>query len=106
MAAKLKTGDRVIVISGREKGSTGTISSVDRQRGRAVVSGLNIATVHQKQNTTSGQQSGKIAKEAPMDLSNLMLMDPQNNVGTRVGFRVENGKKVRFAKHSGSVIDG
>lgn len=103
MAAKLKTGDKVIVLAGKDKGREGTIQSVDPKAGKAVVEGINIAVRHQKQSQMS--QGGRIAKAMPIDLSNLALVDPKDGGPTRVGFRMEDGKKVRYAKKSGEVID-
>jgi len=103
MAAKLKSGDKVVVLTGKDKGREGTIQTVDPKAGNAVVEGINIAVRHQKQTQTS--QGGRIAKPMPIDLSNLALVDPKDGGPTRVGFRVEDGKKVRFAKKSGEVID-
>lgn len=105
MAAKLKKGDRVVVIAGRDKGVKGEIVSVNPTERRAIVSGVNTVLRHQKQ--TQGQEGGRIRKEAPIDLSNLMLIDPKSGEPTRVGFKtLEDGKKVRVAKKSGEVVDG
>ena len=103
MAAKLKKGDKVIVLSGRDKGKEGEIEKVMPKDGRAVVSGVNIVIRHTKQSAQS--QGGRIQKAAPIDLSNLALVDPKEGGPTRVGFRIVEGKKVRFAKKSGEVID-
>ena len=103
MAAKLKKGDRVVVIAGRDKGKTGEIEQVLPKEGRAVVGGVNMAIRHVKQSQTS--QGGRIPKALPIDLSNLALLDA-NGKATRVGFRfTEEGKKVRFAKTTGDQID-
>ncbi len=104
MAAKLKKGDRVQVMTGKDKGATGEILSVDRQRGRAVVSGVNVMLRHTRQ--TANTQGGRISAEHPVDLSNLMVVDPQEGGVTRVGFKIEDGRKIRFAKKSGAPIDG
>ena len=104
MAAKLKTGDRVVVLAGRDKGKEGDILKVIPAEGRAVVSGVNMVTRHQRQSQQT--QGGRIEMEAPIDLSNLAFVDPQDGGPTRVGFRIEDGKKVRFAKKSGETIDG
>jgi large subunit ribosomal protein L24 len=103
MAAKLKTGDKVVVLTGKDKGATGEILSVDRKAGKAVVKGVNIAIRHVKQSARS--QGGRIPQEMPVDLSNLAMSDPETGGATRVGFRFEDGRKVRFAKKSGAVID-
>ena len=101
MAAKLRKGDDVIVLAGKDKGKKGTISSVDPKSGKAIVDGVNIAIRHQKQ--TQATQGGRTPKAMPIDLSNLAIVD-KNGKATRVGFREEDGKKVRFAKTTGDVI--
>ncbi len=102
MAAKLKKGDEVIVLSGKDKGKKGTIASVDPSAGKAVVDGINMAVRHTKQSQTS--QGGRIPKAMPIELSNLAFLD-KNGKATRVGFKIEDGKKVRVAKTTGDVID-
>ena len=102
MAAKLKKGDKIIVLAGKDKGKTGTISSVDPKSGKAVVDGINIAIRATRQSQTT--QGGRIPKAMPVDLSNLAIVD-KNGKPTRVGFRMEGDKKVRFAKTTGDVID-
>ncbi len=103
MAAKLKKGDKVVVLSGRDKGKEGEIEKVMPSEGRALVSGVNMVIRHQRQ--TQNVQGGRTPKEAPIDLSNLALVDPKEGGATRVGFKMVDGKKVRFAKKSGEVID-
>ncbi|MBW4985335.1 50S ribosomal protein L24 [Mameliella sp. CS4] len=102
MAAKLKKGDTVIVLTGKDKGKTGEIVSVDPKAGKAIVDGLNVAIRHTRQSQTS--QGGRVPKALPVDLSNLAYVDA-NGKPTRVGFRMEGDKKVRFAKTTGDVID-
>ena len=104
MAAKLKKGDKVIVLAGRDKGVEGEIERVIPKEGRAVVSGVNTVIRHTRQSQSS--QGGRIPKAMPIDLSNLAMVDPEDGGPTRVGFRMEDGKKVRFAKKSGVTIDG
>jgi large subunit ribosomal protein L24 len=104
MAAKLRKGDSVIVLAGKDKGKKGEISRVLPKDNKAIVSGVNVAVRHTKQSQSS--QGGRIARELPVDLSNLALVDPKSGEATRVGFRIEDGKKVRFAKKSGEVING
>lgn len=104
MAAKLKKGDKVVVLSGRDRGKEGEILQVTPKDGRAVVSGINMVIRHTRQ--TQQSQGGRLPKEAPIDLSNIALVDPRDGGPTRVGFRLEDGKKVRFAKKSGEQIDG
>jgi len=101
MAAKLRKGDKVIVLAGKDKGKTGEISSVDPKSGKAVVDGINVAIRHVKQSQTT--QGGRTPKAMPIDLSNLSAVD-KNGKATRVGFRMEGDKKVRFAKTTGDVI--
>ncbi|SLN51409.1 50S ribosomal protein L24 [Roseovarius litorisediminis] len=102
MAAKLKKGDKVVVLAGKDKGKEGTISSVDPKAGKAVVDGVNMAIRHTRQSQTS--QGGRIPKAMPIDLSNLAMLD-KNGKPTRVGFKIEGDKKVRFAKTTGDVIN-
>ncbi|MBC7145566.1 MAG: 50S ribosomal protein L24 [Thioclava marina] len=101
MAAKLRKGDKVVVLAGKDKGKQGEITSVDPKAGKAVVDGVNVAIRHQRQTQTT--QGGRQPKAMPIDLSNLALMDA-NGKATRVGFREEDGKKVRFAKTTGEAI--
>ena len=101
MAAKLKKGDKVVVLTGKDKGKEGEITSVSPSTNKAVVEGVNVAIRHTRQTQTS--QGGRIPKAMPIDLSNLALLDA-NGKATRVGFRVEGDKKVRFAKTTGDVI--
>ncbi len=102
MAAKLKKGDKVIVLAGKDKGQTGTITTVDPKAGKAVVEGVNMAIRHTRQ--TQNEQGGRLPKALPIALSNLAVVDA-NGKATRVGFRMEGDKKVRFAKTTGDVID-
>ncbi len=101
MAAKLKKGDNVVVLTGKDKGKKGEITRVLPKDNKAVVAGVNVAIRHQRQSQSA--QGGRIAKEMPLDLSNLALLD-KNGKATRVGFRVEGDKKVRYAKTTGEVI--
>ena len=102
MAAKLKKGDKVVVLSGKDKGKEGEIASVDPKAGKAIVDGLNIAIRHTRQSQTS--QGGRVPQAMPIDLSNLAYVD-SNGKPTRVGFKMEGDKKVRYAKTTGDVID-
>ena len=101
MAAKLKKGDKVIVLAGKDKGKTGSITSVDPKANKAIVDGINIAIRATRQSQTS--QGGRLPKAMPIDLSNLAIVDA-NGKPTRVGFRMDGDKKVRFAKTTGDVI--
>ena len=104
MAAKLKKGDRVVVLTGKDKGKTGEILEVLVKKNRAVVGGINLVRRHTKQ--TASQEAGIISREAPLHLSNLALADPKDGKPTRVGFETRDGKKQRIAKRSGEVING
>ncbi|WMT85400.1 50S ribosomal protein L24 [Pelagibacterium sp. 26DY04] len=104
MAAKIKKGDKVIVLTGKDKGKTGNVLQVIPSETRAVVSGINLVRKHQKQ--TQSQDAGIITREAPIHLSNIALVDAKENKPTRVGFKIEDGVKKRVAKRSGEVIDG
>ncbi|EBA16029.1 ribosomal protein L24 [Roseobacter sp. SK209-2-6] len=101
MAAKLRKGDKVVVLAGKDKGKEGAIASIDPKAGKAVVDGVNVAIRHTRQTQTS--QGGRLPKALPVDLSNLALLD-SNGKATRVGFREEDGKKVRFAKTTGETV--
>ena len=101
MAAKLRKGDKVVVLAGKDKGKQGEIESVDPKAGKAVVTGINIAIRHMKQSQTN--QGGRQPKAMPIDLSNLAIVDG-NGKASRVGFRMEDGAKVRFAKTTGEAI--
>jgi large subunit ribosomal protein L24 len=102
MAAKLKKGDKIVVLAGKDKGKEGAIGSVDPKTGKAIVEGVNVAIRATRQSQTT--QGGRIPKSMPIQLSNLSLID-SNGKATRVGFRMEGDKKVRFAKTTGDVID-
>jgi large subunit ribosomal protein L24 len=105
MAAKIKKGDRVEVLTGRDKGKRGEVLAVRPEEKRALVQGVNIVKRHQKPQGM-GQPGGIQEKEAPIHLSNLALIDPKSGKATRVGFRIlEDGRKVRVAKPSGEVLD-
>ena len=102
---KIKKGDKVVVLAGKDKGRTGEVLKVMPKDDKAVVRGINIVRRHQKQ--TQAQEGGIISKEAPIHLSNVALADPKDGKPTRVGFQIQkDGKKVRVAKRSGELIDG
>jgi large subunit ribosomal protein L24 len=101
MAAKIKKGDRVIVLTGKDRGRTGDVTTVSPKTGKAVVDGLNMAIRHVKQSQQS--QGGRVPQAMPIDLSNLAVVDA-NGKPTRVGFREEDGRKVRYAKTTGDTI--
>jgi len=105
MAAKIKKGDKVVILTGRDKGKTGEVFQVMPKETRALVRGVNLVKRHQKQ--SASQEAGIVSKEAPVHLSNIALLDPKDGKPTRVGFKVlEDGRKVRVAKRSGDLIDG
>jgi large subunit ribosomal protein L24 len=108
MAAKIKKGDKVVVIAGRDKGRSGEVIEMRRDDGCLLVRGVNMVKRHQRQ--TAQQEGGIISKEAPIHLSNVALADPKDGKPTRVGFKFvgkgDDRKKVRFAKRSGVEIDG
>ena len=99
---KIKKGDRVVVISGADKGAEGEVLEVFPEKGRATVENVRIVKRHTKPNNEN--QGGIIEKPAPIHISNLMLVDPKSGEPTRVGRRVEDGKIVRYAKSSGEII--
>jgi large subunit ribosomal protein L24 len=108
MAAKIKKGDKVVVLTGRDKGRTGEVLEVRPSEGRAVVRGIHMIKRHQRQSPQ--QEGGIISKEGTIHMSNLALADPKDGKPTRVGFKFigegNDRKKVRFAKRSGVEIDG
>ena len=108
MAAKIRKGDKVVVLSGRDRGRTGEVIEVHPSAERALVRGINMVKRHQKQ--SAQQEGGIISKEATVHLSNLALADPKDGKPTRIGFKFvgtgENRRKVRVAKRSGVEIDG
>jgi large subunit ribosomal protein L24 len=104
MAAKIRKGDKVVVITGRDKGRSGEVIEMRPSEGRALVRGIHMVKRHQKQ--TAQQEGGIVSKEASVHLSNLAIADPKDGKPTRVGFKMVGDKKVRFAKRSGVEIDG
>jgi large subunit ribosomal protein L24 len=105
MAAKIRKGDKVVVITGRDKGRVGEVIEVRVAEARALVRGVNIVKRHQRQ--SARQQGGIVSKELPVHLSNLAVADPKDGKPTRVGFKIgTDGRKVRIAKRSGAEIDG
>ena len=108
MAAKIRKGDKVVVVAGRDKGRTGEVIEIRRDESRALIRGVNVVKRHQRQSPT--QEGGIISKEASVHLSNLALADPKDGKPTRIGFKFvgagENRRKVRVARRSGVEIDG
>jgi len=105
MAAKIRKGDKVVVLTGRDKGRSGEVVQVMPTEDRAIVRGVNMVKRHTRQ--TGAQEGGIISKEAPIQLSNIAIADPKDGKATRVGFKIlDDGRKVRVAKRSGDLIDG
>ena len=108
MPARIKTDDQVIVIGGKDRGKQGKVLRVDPSKERCYVEGLNMIKRHQKAQqtgTTAQQTAGVIEKEGPIHLSNVMLLDPKDGKPTRVGVEIEDGKRFRVAKRSGTRLD-
>jgi large subunit ribosomal protein L24 len=105
MAAKIKKGDKVVVLAGRDRGRSGEVIRMYPAEQRALVRGINMVKRHQKQSPRA--EGGIISKEAAIHLSNIAVADPKDGKPTRVGFKIlEDGRKVRLAKRSGDLIDG
>ncbi len=102
MAMRIKKGDQVIVITGRDKGKTGEVIKSMPKENKVIVQGINLVKRHTK--PTQESAGGIVTKEAPIHVSNVALIDPKSGKPTRVGFKIENGQKVRVAKRSGEVI--
>jgi large subunit ribosomal protein L24 len=110
MPARIKTGDEVIVVGGKDRGKKGRVLRVEPDRGRLYVEGLNIVKRHQRPQQVAGAQrpeqvGGVIEKEGPIHLSNVMLVDPKEGKPTRVGVEIKDGQRYRVAKRSGTRID-
>jgi large subunit ribosomal protein L24 len=104
MAAKIRKGDKVIVLSGRDRGRSGEVIEVDPKARRATVRGVNVVRRHQRQ--TASQEGGIVSKELALDISKIALADPKDGKPTRVGFKIlKDGRKVRIARRSGEQID-
>ena len=101
---KIRKGDKVVILTGKDKGRSGEVLQVVPKEDRAVVRGINLVKRHQRQ--SASQEAGIITKEAPIHLSNIAIADPKDGKPTRVGFKIEGDKKVRVAKRSGVTIDG
>ena len=102
---KIKKGDSVVVLTGKDKGRTGNVTQIMPKEGKAIVQGINMVKRHQRQ--SGAQEAGIINREAAIQLSNIALADPKDGKATRVGIKIlDDGRKVRFAKRSGEVIDG
>src|SRR5581483_11828259 len=110
MAARIKSGDEVIVVGGKDRGKKGKVLRVEPDRNRLYVEGLNIVKRHQRPQQVAGAQrseqvGGVIEKEGPIHLSNVMLVDPKDGKPTRVGVEIKDGQRYRIAKRSGTRID-
>ena len=101
---KIRKGDKVVILTGKDKGRSGEVLQVMPKEDRAVVRGINVVKRHQRQ--TASQEAGIITKEAPIHLSNIAIADPKDGKPTRVGFKIDGDKKVRVAKRSGVSSDG
>jgi large subunit ribosomal protein L24 len=101
---KIRKGDKVVILTGKDKGRSGEVLQVMPKEDRAVVRGINVVKRHQRQ--SASQEAGIVTKEAPIHLSNLAIADPKDGKPTRVGFKIDGDKKVRVAKRSGATIDG
>lgn len=99
---KLRKGDQVIVVTGKSKGATGKIDSIDRKRSGVTIAGVNMVRKHTK--PTQNSPGGIIDKPMPLHVSNVAMLDPRQGGPTRVGFRIEEGRKVRYAKKSGAIL--
>lgn len=100
----VKKGDKVVVISGKDKGKEGVILAAYPKKERVLVEGVNVVKKHSKP-TQANPQGGILNQEAPIHVSNVMPIDPKTGKGTRIGYKIEDGKKVRVAKKSGQVLD-
>ncbi|WP_107853013.1 50S ribosomal protein L24 [Oceanimonas marisflavi] len=104
MAAKIRRDDEVIILTGKDKGKRGTVTQVLTEEGKVIVSGINMVKKHQKPVPQLGQAGGIIDQEAPIDVSNVALFNSASGKADRVGFRIEDGKKVRFFKSTGELV--
>lgn len=101
---RLRKGDEVIVITGKDKGKRGSISAV-YENGKVLVDGINLVKKHTKPNPMTGVQGGIVSKEMPMDASNVALLNPETNKADKVGFKLEGETKIRFFKSTGKAVD-
>ena len=104
MAAKIRKDDEVIVIAGKDKGKNGKVLKVIPSEHRVIVEGINKHSKHQKANPAANQEAGIISKEAPLDISNVAIYNPDTQKADRVGFKFEDGKKVRVFKSNGALV--
>lgn len=101
---RLKKGDEIIVITGKDKGKRGSISAI-LANGKVLVDGINLVKKHTKANPMTGAQGGIVSKEMPIDASNVALLNPETNKADKVGIKVENGTKVRVFRSTGKAVD-
>jgi len=104
MAAKIKRDDEVVVLAGKDKGKQGKVLKVLTDKDRVIVEGVNVVKKHQKPNPALGESGGIVETEAPIHVSNVAILNPETGKADRVGFRVEDGKKVRFFKSNNAII--
>ncbi|KTG30139.1 50S ribosomal protein L24 [Idiomarina sp. WRN-38] len=104
MAAKIKRDDEVVVLAGKDKGKQGKVLKVLTDKDRVIVEGVNVVKKHQKPNPALGEAGGIVEQEAPIHVSNVAIFNPETGKADRVGFRVEDGKKVRFFKSNNAII--
>jgi len=103
---KIRKGDQVVVLAGKDKGKRGKVLRLDRERRRAVVEGVNMIKRHTRPNPQKRIQGGIVEREAPVHVSNLMVLSPESGLPTRVGYKfLEDGRKVRVAKVDGAILD-
>ena len=105
MPVRIRTGDEVIVIGGKDRGKRGKVLRVEPKKERVYVEGLNKIKRHQRPSQTTGQGGGVIEREGPIHISNVMLIDPKDGKPTRVGIEIEDGKRFRIARRSGARLD-
>lgn len=105
MAAKIRKNDEVVVIAGKDKGKVGKVLSVETKTERVLVEGVNIVTKHVKANPNANEPGGRVTKPASIHVSNVAIYNPETKKADKVGFRVEDGKKVRFYKSNNALIE-
>ena len=104
MAAKIKRDDEVVVLAGKDKGKQGKVLKVLTDKNRVIVEGVNVVKKHQKPNPALGESGGIVEQEAAIHISNVAILNPETGKADRVGFRTEDGKKVRFFKSNNAII--
>ncbi|MCA1767075.1 50S ribosomal protein L24 [Idiomarina aminovorans] len=104
MAAKIKRDDEIVVLAGKDKGKQGKVLKVLTDKDRVIVEGVNVVKKHQKPNPGAGESGGIVEQEAAIHISNVAILNPETGKADRVGFRIEDGKKVRFFKSNNAII--